>query len=53
MFFDPLGPLRGMIVGMLMLMLFAMVAVFMLGKIILCTIVVAIAIRIVLWLRKA
>lgn len=53
MFFDPLGPLRGIIVGMLMLMFFAMVVVVMLGKFILCAIGIAIAIRVALWLRKA
>jgi hypothetical protein len=52
-FFDPLGPLRGIIVGMFMLMFLAMVVVVMLGKIILCAIGIAIAIRIALWLRKA
>ena len=52
MFFDPLGPLRGIIVGMLMFMFFAVVVVVMLGKFILCAIGIAIAIRVALWLRK-
>jgi len=54
--FDPLGPLRGMIIGVVVVILFAMVAVVALGKFLLYAIGIAIAIRLFLWLtipRKA